>query len=116
MTKDFTGEVTFEALGKTWTLKMGTKAMRKIEVVTEKPMPVVGKMLTSEETASIDLMTKVFWGGLITHHPDVTVDDCDDIMDAVGHTRAGQLIGEAFEAAQAPQSGGAERPRKATAG
>jgi len=67
---DFTGDVEFQALGKAWTLKMGTKAMRKIEGATGKPMPVIGRELSNEETASIDLVTKVFWGALQHHHPD----------------------------------------------
>lgn len=112
---DFTGEVEFQALGKTWTLKMGTKAMRKIEGATGKPMPLIGKELADEDKASIDLVTKVFWGALQHHHPDVSLDDCDDIIDDIGLGKIGPLINDAFEAAQ-PKQGGGARPQKATAG
>ncbi|GLQ36752.1 hypothetical protein GCM10007908_03720 [Rhizobium albus] len=116
MKTDFTGDVSFEALGKSYTLKLGTKAMRKIEIAVGKPMPVIGKMLDKEETASIDLVAKVFWGALQHHHPEVSVDDVDDILDAIGLDQAGPLIGQAFEAAQQPKKGGDNRPPVATTG
>lgn len=116
MKGDFTGEVPFEAQGQTWTLKLGTKAMRKIEGATGMPMPAVGRALEKEETASIDLVAKVFWGALQHHHPDLSVDDVDDLMDDLGLDKVGPLIAQAFEAAQAPKKGGPARPPKATTG
>lgn len=112
---DFTGDVEFQALGKTWTLKMGTKAMRKIEAAAKKPMPVIGKELADEDKASIDLITKVFWGALQHHHPDLELDDCDDILDDLGLANVGPLLNEAFQSAE-PKKGGDARPQKATAG
>lgn len=115
MANDMRGEVGFEALGQAWTLKIGTGAMRSIESETSKPITTIGRLLDNEETATITLLATIFRAGLQRHHPDVTVEKCDDIIDAIGHEKAGTLIGKAFHAAQPKKKGGDARPRKATA-
>jgi hypothetical protein len=112
---DMRGEVEFQALDRTWTLKIGTGAMRAIENETKQPITMVGKLLDNEETASITLLASIFRAGLQRHHPDVSVEMCDDIIDDIGPAEAGTLIGKAFSAAQGRKKGGGARPRKATA-
>lgn len=117
MANDIKGEVGFKALEKDWTLKLGNGAVRHVENETGKSFPQIGKDLSDEGTASITLLTQVFHAALIRHHPDATIEDCDDIIDEIGHEEAGTLIGKAFQLMQpkAPK-GGESRPTKATAG
>lgn len=117
MVNDIRGEVGFEAVGKTWTMKLGNGAVRHIENETGKPFPEVGKELSDEAKASITLLTQVFRAALTRHHPNVTMEDCDEIIDEIGHEKAGALLGEAFKLMQPKAAkAGAARPRKATAG
>ncbi len=117
MANDIKGEVGFKALGKDWTMKLGNGAVRHVENETGKTFPQIGKELSNEGTASISLLTQVFHASLVRHHPDATIENCDDIIDEIGHEEAGTLIGKAFELMQpkAPK-GGDVRPKTATAG
>jgi hypothetical protein len=108
------GEVSFEAGGQTWTMKIGTGAMCAIEAETGKGISEVGQELGSEKTASLTLMRAVFWGSLQQHHEGTTIRDCNDLIDELGVPRVGELIGEAFQLAF-PKKEGGSRPRKATA-
>ncbi|MEF2551989.1 hypothetical protein VQ042_11560 [Aurantimonas sp. A2-1-M11] len=117
MANDLRGEVEFDALGKKWTMRLGNGAVRSIEAKTGLAFPAIGKALGDEETARIELFTTVFMGSLQGRHPDITMEDCDDIIDDIGQEHAGVLIGQAFERMQPKakdQKGGANRPRKAT--
>lgn len=107
------GEVSFEASGKTWTMKMGTGAMCEIEAATNKSISEIGSSLGNPKTASITLLRTVFWGSLQHHHVGTSVKDCDDLIDEIGMVRAGQLVGEAFQSAL-PKKAGAARPPVAT--
>lgn len=117
MANDLRGEVDFEALGKTWTLKLGNGAVRHVENATGKSFPQIGAELSDEATASVSLLTQVFCAALARHHPDITLEVCDDIIDEIGHEGAGTHLAEAFKLMQPKASkGGDRRPRKATAG
>jgi len=117
MANDIRGEVGFKALEKDWTLKLGNTAIRHVENETGKSFPQIGKELSNEETASISLLTQVFHAALTRHHPEITLEQCDDIIDEIGHEKAGTLIGKAFQLMQPkPPKGGESRPTKATAG
>jgi hypothetical protein len=116
MANDIRGEVSFTALNQTWTMKLGNGAVRHIENETGKPFAQVGAELSDETRASITLLTQVFCAALQRHHPDVTMEVCDDIIDEIGHQKAGELLGEAFKLMQPKAAkGGDARPRKATA-
>lgn len=110
------GEVSFEASGKTWTMKIGTNAMCEIEAASGKGIPEIGALLGNEKTASITLMRAVFWGALQDHHDGTSIKECSALMDQLGADRVGQLIGEAFTAANPKKKEGAARPPKATTG
>jgi hypothetical protein len=117
MANDIRGEVSFKALGKEWTLKMGNGAVRHAENATGKTLPQIGKELSNEATASISLLTQVFCAALKRHHPEVTMEVCDDIFDDIGQAEAGMLLGKAFQLMQPKgETGGEVRPPKATAG
>lgn len=107
------GEVSFEASGKTWTMKVGTEAMCQIESLTGKGIAEVGQLLGSEKTSTITLLRAVFCGSLQEHHEGITPKECSKLMDEVGVAVIGQKIGEAFQAAFPPAKEGASRPPKA---
>ncbi len=111
------GEVSFEASGKTWTMKIGTNAMCEIEGLTGKGIAEVGRLLGNEKTASITLLRAVFWGSLQEHHEGISLKECAGLIDEVGTETIGQKIGEAFQTAFPKAKEGAARPLKApTAG
>jgi hypothetical protein len=110
------GEVEFQSLGKTWTLKLGINAMCEIEDATGKSISEIGALLGDTKTATIKLLRTVMWGALRDHHDDITVREVGAIIDGVGMNEAGRLIGEAFTAATPDAKDGAARPPKATAG
>jgi hypothetical protein len=93
------GEVSFEASGKSWTMKIGTEAMCQIEDLTGKGIAEVGQLLGNEKTASITLLRAVFCGSLQEHHEGITPKECSKLMDEVGVDVIGQKIGEAFSVA-----------------
>lgn len=109
------GEVSFEADGKTWTMKIGTQAMCEIEGATGKTIGEVGNLLGNEKTASMTLMRAVFWGALQHHHSGLSLKDAAGLIDEIGGAEAGALIGKAFEAAFPKAKEGGSRPPKATA-
>lgn len=110
------GEVSFEASDKTWTMKLGTNAMCEIEEATGKGMAEIGELLSNDKTATIGLMRVVFWGALHAFHQDLTTAQAGELIDEIGATRAGQLIGEAFTAARPVEKAGAgSRPPRAAA-
>ncbi len=109
------GEVSFEASGKTWTMKIGTNAMCEIEDLTGKGISEVGQLLGNEKTASITLLRAVLCGSLQEHHEGITPRECSALMDEVGIDIIGQKIGEAFQAAFPKAKAGGSRPPKATA-
>ncbi|OLP56671.1 hypothetical protein BJF92_11320 [Rhizobium rhizosphaerae] len=108
------GEVSFSCEGKTYTMKLGTGAMCAIEDATGKSIGEVGKALGNPETATLTMVRIVFWASLQGHHPGTSLADCDELIDEIGVSRAGELIGQAFQAAAARKSPDA-RPRTATA-
>ena len=107
------GEVSFDASGKTWTMKLGTGAMCEIEGLTGKGIAEIGQLLGNEKTATITLMRAVFWGSLQEHHDGTTIKDCSGLMDEIGMESVGRLIGEAFQAANPKAKEGGTRPPKA---
>ena len=95
MANDIRGEVGFKAIDKEWTLKLGNGAVRHVENETGKSFTQIGRDLSNEATASISLLTQVFCAALKRHHPDITLEDCDDIIDDIGHEQAG-VFGEPY--------------------
>lgn len=108
------GEIAFDALEQSWTLKLGTNAMCEIEDATGKTICEVGEVMGDQKRVTIKLMRTVFWGALRDHHEDITVKQAGGIIDAIGMQEAGRLIGEAFQAAMPVQKEGAARPPQAT--
>ena len=109
------GEVDFQALGKTWIMKLGVNAMCEIEDATGKSISEIGVLLGDPKTATIKLVRAVMWGGLQEHHDGVTMKEVGGIIDGIGMSEAGKLIGDAFITASPDAKVGEPHPRKATA-
>lgn len=116
MANDIRGEVGFDALGQSYTLKFGNGAVRHIENETGMPFAQVGAALADPEKATITVLTVAFQGALRRHHPGLCLDDVDDIIDAIGSEKAGKLLGEAVALTYppAPKGDAKGNPRKAT--
>lgn len=109
------GEISFEANGQTWTMKVGTHAMCEIEDATGKTIAEIGNLMGNTKTASMKLLRAVFWGSLQHHHEGISMKDAADLIDEIGADVAGQKIGEAFSIAFPKSKGGETRPRVAAA-
>ena len=107
------GEVSFEALGKSWTMKIGTGAMCEMEDTLGKGISEISQEL-SGKSVKLSLLRTIFWASLQRHHAGTTLQECEDIIDEIGVAEAGPLIGKAFQAAF-PKKEPGTRPRKAAA-
>lgn len=85
-------EVTLQAGENTFVLYAGNRALRLIERESGKPLP---DLLEYMERGSVGAMTTVLWAMLQHHHPDMTVDNVDDLIDAAGYEASGVAVGEA---------------------
>lgn len=109
------GEVSFQADGRNWTMKIDTNAMCEIEEMTGHSIAEVGQLLSNPKTASIKLMRAVFYGGLATRHEDLNINQAGRLIDILTLPKAVEIIGEAFQIAFPQQQKGAKpRPPKGT--
>lgn len=117
MANDLRGEVGFDALGQSYTLKFGNGAVRHIENETGMSFAQVGAALADPEKATMTVLTVAFHGALRRHHPGLSLEDVDDLIDDLGPEKAGKLLGEAVALTYPPAAKGGEggNPRKATA-
>lgn len=109
------GDVEFQSLDQSWTLKLGVNAMCEIEDATEKSILEIGELLNNPKTVTIRLLRTVVWAALREYHGDIDVKQAGAVIDGIGMNEAGRLIGEAFTAATPKPKGGDNRPQKATA-
>lgn len=110
---DPSAERTIEANGRRYTLYFGNRAFRLFELE-------LGKPLNRLNFLSIHEATLMVWAGLQRHHPDVTVEDVDTLIDEIGYGTVTELaeaaIYAAFPQAKAAAEGNDNRAqRRATA-
>lgn len=122
MAGDPEGLVRFEAGGKKYTAIFGFKAMKAVEVHYDKPffraiqaaMPQLDakdlgdKAKIAEASADIRFsdIGKLFECALLRHHPDLSEEQIEDLIDEIGLERASSVIGDALTAALAKEGGG----------
>jgi len=85
-------EVSFEAEGKRYTLRYGNRALRMAEKELAKPF-------TQMDEGTLGDLTVLVWAGLQHYHPDLGIDDVDEIFDVVGYQELGELSAQAVQAA-----------------
>lgn len=125
------GLVTFEAAGKKFTAVFGFKAMKAVEVYYDKPffraiqsaMPSISpedagdKAKIAEASADIKFsdVGALFGFALLRHHPELTEQDVEDLIDEIGLETAGEVIGNALSAAMTKEGddGSSPHPPKA---
>lgn len=93
------GEVSFDAQGKTWTLRYSTNALCELEEATGHGAIELANSMADETKIRISDLRYMLWAGLTDKHDGITVKEAGRLMDALGMDKAGPLIGEAFQAA-----------------
>ncbi|MGN5374591.1 hypothetical protein [Sphingomonas hankookensis] len=109
------GAVPFEALGARWTLFIGTAAQCALEqehdkgffAILQDAMPSVGlgdvddkaKMAAAARDLRIATLRSFALHGLAKHHPGLSIEQVDDIIDDLGFKDFGEIIGTAIAAA-----------------
>lgn len=101
------GVVTFEAGDELYNLVFDFNAMCEIEDEFDMPVAEFGakKVWRAKEIRSL------FRIGLSRQHPEVGDEDAGNIITKIGAKRAGELIGQAFQAANPPQEAGKGKAR-----
>lgn len=94
---------------KTFTLRFTTNSLCELEEAVGSDFSAVIERFGDEKRQSIKFLRNVFWAGLRENHPDVTTKRAGQIIDEIGMTRAGELIGQAFTRAFPPEAGGKEK-------
>ena len=96
-------EVQLVAGETTYILYAGNRALRLIERETGKPLT---DAIEDMQRGSVGLMTTMLWSMLQQHHPTMTLDDVDEVIDAAGYEAIGEAVGEAANRAFATGDGG----------
>lgn len=102
-------EVSFEADGKRYTLRYGNRALRWAE-------KELGKPFTQMDEGTLGDLTVLVWAGLQQYHPELSIDDVDEIFDAVGYQQLGEMSARAVQAAFPAARDGAAPGNGRTAG
>lgn len=107
MANPFKGEVSFDALGKTFTMRLGVNA----RALVEERMGIAWTALMARPAAKWrerDAIV-IMWAGLFQHHK-MTEEEVGDLIDQVGSETISALILKAFGAA-APKGDANGTPR-----
>lgn len=99
------GEVSFEALGQTWTMKLGTNAMCELEDLTGKGIIEIGEMFEDERTFTLNMLRQMFFCSLLDHHENVSLRKAGSLVDELGMGEAIEKLRGAFLAALPEQKG-----------
>lgn len=112
MARDPEGLVTFEAAGKRFTAVFGFRAMKAVETYYDLPffqalqkiMPDLApedakdesKIMAAGASVRVSDVGRLFGFVLLKHHPDLTEDEIDDMIDEVELANVGAIIGSAI--------------------
>lgn len=102
------GEVSFEALDKSWTIKLGTNAMCEIEDATGYSINDIGDKLSGDHF-NMKLMRTVFVSGMVEFHADIDEQTVGNVIDDIGFDKAAQIMEQAFVFATPEQKGGPKK-------
>lgn len=109
------GTVPFDALGERWSLFLGTAAQCGLEEEYDRGyLAILLEAMPSLDPADLEdkaklaraattirkgrLRSIVYWG-LVKHHPGVTIEQVNDLLDDLGDAKMGEVIGKALSAA-----------------
>jgi hypothetical protein len=106
------GDVSFEAEGKSYTLRFSIDALCNLEEAAGKGFAAIAIELTDPERMSVTLLRKVLWAGLLDHHPDIDLKAAGELIVAAGGAVAVlEQIEKAFAAAFPEKEEGARPPK-----
>jgi len=97
------GDVSFEAGGKTYTLRYNHRALVKLETALGKGLMQVIAEMGKPDTMRLGTTVALLWAGLQQHHPEMTQDQAIDILDEIDGgvptviAVIDQAFGKAFE-------------------
>jgi len=109
------GEASFQAGDKTYTLQFSINAFCEIEAEIDKSIVIVMNEMANPATMRIATARVVLWGGLRRHHPNVTIEEAGELIDAAGGLiPVMNTVTEAVNAAfpDAAKQVNSSRPRK----
>ena len=121
MTNPHKGDVSFEAGGKTYTLRFSHLALVKLEQKLDKGLvSVMGEIdewRSDPKKIRLGTVAILLWAGLQKHHPSMTVDEATELLDDMpeGINTAIDLVGQGFDKAfnKAPGTKGTDpQPRE----
>lgn len=92
-------DVSLVAGDRTYTLYTGNRALRLMERETGEGLFSIVERFDSIERIEIGLLTTILWACMARHHPDLSLDDIDDVIDAAGYEAVTAAIGTAIERA-----------------
>ncbi|HEU4986863.1 MAG TPA: GTA-gp10 family protein [Rhizobiaceae bacterium] len=109
------GEVSFDAAGKTWTMRLSTNALCELEDALGSGVDAIGTSMADPRSAKVKTLRLIMWASLTDHHEGVTVRQAGELIDEIGLDTAMGLVQKAFAAMQ-PEAKGRANPPKAAAG
>ena len=84
------GEVDLDIAGTTYTLALGMGALRQIQAAVRASggRRTFKDVVEGASSGDVEDIVVLLWGALRRHHDDVTVDQVDELIDALGGIRA----------------------------
>jgi hypothetical protein len=114
MTNPHKGEAEIEISGKVYTLRFGHGAVVSLENRLGKGFVKIMQEMDTPDQMRVGNIVALLWAGLQKHHPNVTMDQCCDLLDEFdgGAMAAYAIVGAAFaKAFDAPGTKGTNPPQ-----
>lgn len=86
------GEVSFDAGGKTYTLRYSIDAICEMEAELDKGFVAIAGDLSNPDKISVTLVRAVLWAGLREHHNEVTIKEAGELMVLAGGLTAVMFV------------------------
>ena len=111
------GEVTLEAGGETYTLRLAANALVIAEELLDKGVEEIAGMLSDAANFRLGTARALLFAGLREHHPKLSLEDAGEIIGEIGIPAVLNKLGESMQAAF-PQPEGEDKnpPKGAKAG
>ncbi len=99
------GETAFEAEGKQWRIIYSINAFCALEDALAMDSTAIYRRVNKPGNLPIKFLRTLFWGGLYDHHPEMTHENAGRLMQALGISRTGEIVGKAMSDALAEEAG-----------
>lgn len=98
MSNPHKGDFPFEVNGKVYTLRFSHAALVKLEDKLNDGLMSIMKEMMDPAKMRIGRIVAILWAGLQKHHPQMTIDNCADLLDEIdgGASKAVEYIDRAF--------------------